>query len=179
MTAIISFAKKTRKIVSWIKDYEKSISLSVTNDTYLSFLDKILKQIPDWWFFIDAENKVWFTPFENKHLLTYWNECYNIELTEDSTNYYNKITLKYAWWEYTVQDNEAIEQYGINHLKLEENEVKDLTTAKLRLKALLKEKWIITSYKVLINANIDYYTIKPWDIISIRNINTSTKIIIF
>ena len=155
--------------LSWIKEYWNTISLSASNDTYLSFLDKILKQIPDRWFFIDSENKVWFTPFENKHILTYWNECYNIELIEDSTNYYNKITLKYSWWEYTNQDTEAIEKYWINYLILEENDIKNINTAQLRTQSLLKEKWIITTYKVQINSNFDYFSIKPWDILSIRN----------
>jgi hypothetical protein len=78
-----------------VRDYPSSISIESDNNTTLSLLQEILNQTSDYAFFIDADNKVRFTPYENHHLLTYNDDCYNIDLSEDSTNYFNSITLTY------------------------------------------------------------------------------------
>jgi hypothetical protein len=82
--------------------------------------------------------------------------------------YFTPIILRrtYQW-----EDLESIQIYWTNELYLEETEVKNLSTAKLRVDNLLKEKWIQRNYKVSVNSNYDYYTIKPWDLISVRNTN--------
>lgn len=150
-------------------DYTSSISIESNNKTTLSLLQEILKQTLDYAFFIDADNKVRFTPYENHHLLTYNDDCYNIDLSEDSTNYFNSITLKYGWWQVVWSDSDWISEYWVNELSVEESDIKDATTANLRLASLLKEKDIIRNYKVSVNSNYDYFSIKPWDILSVRN----------
>lgn len=150
-------------------DYTSSISIESNNKTTLSLLQEILKQTLDYAFFIDADNKVRFTPYENHHLLTYNDDCYNIDLSEDSTNYFNSITLKYDWWQVVWSDADWILKYWVNELSVEESDIKDSTTANLRLASLLKEKDIIRNYKVSVNSNYDYFSIKPWDILSVRN----------
>ena len=152
-----------------VRDYPSSISIESDNNTTLSLLQEILNQTSDYAFFIDADNKVRFTPYENHHLLTYNDDCYNIDLSEDSTNYFNSITLKYDWWQVVWSDSDWISEYWVNELLVEESDIKDATTANLRLASLLKEKDIIRNYKVSVNSNYDYFSIKPWDILSVRN----------
>ena len=123
----------------------------------------------DYAFFIDADNKVRFTPYENHHLLTYNDDCYNIDLSEDSTNYFNSITLKYDWWQVVWSNSSWVTKYWVNELVVEESDIKNSTTANLRLTSSLKEKDIIRNYKVSVNSNYDYFSIKPWDILSVRN----------
>ena len=153
-----------------VRDYPSSISIeSDNNNTTLSLLQEILNQTSDYAFFIDADNKVRFTPYENHHLLTYNDDCYNIDLSEDSTNYFNSITLKYDWWQVVWSNSSWVTKYGVNELVVEESDIKNSTTANLRLASLLKEKDIVRNYKVSVNSNYDYFSIKPWDILSVRN----------
>ncbi len=152
-----------------VRDYPSSISIESDNNTTLSLLQEILNQTSDYAFFIDADNKVRFTPYENHHLLTYNDDCYNIDLSEDSTNYFNSITLKYSWWSVTWSNTSWIAKYWTNQLVVDEQEIKDNSTANLRLNSLLQEKDIVRNYKVSVNSNYDYFSIKPWDILSVRN----------
>ena len=152
-----------------VRDYTSSISIESSNNTTLSLLQEILNQTLDYAFFIDADNKVRFTPYENHHLLTYNDDCYNIDLSEDSTDYFNSITLKYSWGQVVWSNADWILKYWVNELFVEESDIKDATTANLRLASLLKEKDIIRNYKVSVNSNYDYFSIKPWDILSVRN----------
>ena len=152
-----------------VRDYPSSISIESSNNTTLSLLQEILNQTLDYAFFIDADNKVRFTPYENHHLLTYNDDCFNIDLSEDSTNYFNSITLKYDWWQVVWSNSSWVTKYWVNELMVEESDIKNSTTANLRLNSLLKEKDIIRNYKVSVNSNYDYFSIKPWDILSVRN----------
>ena len=152
-----------------VRDYSSSISIESDNNTTLSLLQEILNQTSDYAFFIDADNKVRFTPYENHHLLTYNDDCYNIDLSEDSTNYFNSITLKYDWWQVVWSNSSWVTKYWVNELVVEESDIKNSTTANLRLASLLKEKDIVRNYKVSVNSNYDYFSIKPWDILSVRN----------
>ena len=152
-----------------VRDYSSSISIESDNNTTLSLLQEILNQTSDYAFFIDADNKVRFTPYENHHLLTYNDDCYNIDLSEDSTNYFNSITLKYDWWQVVWSNSSWVTKYWVNELVVEESDIKNTTTANLRLASLLKEKDIVRNYKVSVNSNYDYFSIKPWDILSVRN----------
>ena len=152
-----------------VRDYSSSISIESDNNTTLSLLQEILNQTSDYAFFIDADNKVRFTPYENHHLLTYNDDCYNIDLSEDSTNYFNSITLKYDWWQVVWSNSSWVTKYWVNELVVEESDIKNSTTANLRLASLLKDKDIVRNYKVSVNSNYDYFSIKPWDILSVRN----------
>ena len=152
-----------------VRDYPSSISIESSNNTTLSLLQEILNQTLDYAFFIDADNKVRFTPYENHHLLTFNDDCFNIDLSEDSTNYFNSITLKYDWWQVVWSNSSWVTKYWVNELMVEESDIKNSTTANLRLNSLLKEKDIIRNYKVSVNSNYDYFSIKPWDILSVRN----------
>ena len=155
--------------VSWIQNYPETISISSNSSNQLLFLQDVLKQTGSYCLFIDAENKVWFTPYETTHILTFNDDCYNVELAEDSSSFYNRITLTYTWWSTTLEDTTSIERYWVNALNVEETDIKDLNTARLRLNTLLKEQGIQRNYKLSVNWNCDYYSIKPWQLVSLRN----------
>lgn len=155
--------------VSWIQNYPETISISSNSSNQLLFLQDVLKQTGSYCLFIDAENKVWFTPYETTHILTFNDDCYNVELAEDSSSFYNRITLTYTWWSTTLDNATSIERYWVNALNVEETDIKDLNTARLRLNTLLKEQDIQRNYKLSVNWNYDYYSIKPWQLVSLRN----------
>ena len=155
--------------VSWIQNYPETISISSNSSNQLLFLQDVLKQTGSYCLFIDAENKVWFTPYETTHILTFNDDCYNVELAEDSSNFYNRITLTYTWWSTSLDNTTSIERYWVNALNVEETDIKDLNTARLRLNTLLKEQDIQRNYKLSVNWNYDYYSIKPWQLVSLRN----------
>ena len=155
--------------VSWIQNYPETISISSNSSNQLLFLQDVLKQTGSYCLFIDAENKVWFTPYETTHILTFNDDCYNIELSEDSSSFYNRFTLTYTWWSTSLDNTTSIERYWVNTLNVEETDIKDLNTARLRLNTLLKEQDIQRNYKLSVNWNYDYYSIKPWQLVSLRN----------
>ena len=153
----------------WIQDYPESINFETSAKDMLALLQDILKHVEDYALFIDSDNHVFFKPYENLHILTYNSDCFNIELAEDSSSYYNSITLNYSWWNYTGTDLDWFARYWINSLIVEDDRIKNLATAKLRVNSLLEEHWIQRNYKISVNSNYDYYTIKPWDLVSVRN----------
>ncbi len=155
--------------VSWIQNYPETISISSNSSNQLLFLQDVLKQTGSYCLFIDAENKVWFTPYGTTHILTFNDDCYNVELAEDSSSFYNRITLTYTWWSTSLDNAISIERYWVNALNVEETDIKDLNTAILRLNTLLKEQDIQRNYKLSVNWNYDYYSIKPWQLVSLRN----------
>ena len=157
--------------VSNVRDYPSSISIEAKWHTFLTLLQEILNQTLDYAFTITAENEVYFTPYETHHILTFNDDCYNIDLSEDSSTYFNSITLEYENWSVSWTNSEWILKYWVNDLHVEESDIKDATTATLRLNSLLKEKDIVRNYKISVNSNYDYFSIKPWDILSVRNTN--------
>lgn len=161
-------------LIQWIntdeiEDYPESISFETSAKDMLVLLQDVLNHVEDYALFVTSDNHVFFKPYENLHILTYNSDCFNIELAEDSSSYYNHITLNYSWWSYTETDLDWFAKYWINALIIEDDRIKNLSTAKLRVKSLLKEHWIQRNYKVSVNSNYDYYTIKPWDLVSVRN----------
>ena len=94
-----------------IQNYYTSLSLQSSGNTCLEFLKEILKNTSDYWLFVTVNNEVLFWPYEREHILTYWKEVYWIEITEDSSEYYNKFRVNYSWWN-TIQENSTeIEEF--------------------------------------------------------------------
>ena len=160
---------------SQIQEYHSHISIKSENLTYLGMLQEVLKITKDWGLFIDAENKVWFSPYSKSHTLTYGLDCFSIDITEDSSNYYNDIVLKYEKWEIEKKDESWIRTYGLNKIIVYESQIKDQTTANLRLQSLFQEKSLIKTYKIAVNNQYEFEKIKPWELITIKN--TDHKII--
>ena len=155
--------------VSNVHDYTWNILINSESHTYLTFLQEVLKNTSDYALFLDEENSVYFWPYQDNHLLTYGDSVFWIDITEDSTNYFNKVTLKYDGWNVIVQDNEWISKFGENHIVVEENDIKNLTTAQIRAISLLNEYTITKNIKVQINRQYDFDLIKPWHTLTIRN----------
>ena len=154
---------------SEIQEYHGEITLKSENLTFLTFLQEVLKHTRDWGFFIDAENVVRFGPYSTHHLLTYGENCYSIDIAEESSNYFNHIVLEYEGGSLEKKDEIWIQNYGLSKIIVQETEIKDQATAQLRIDSLLVEKSIMKNCKIAVNSNYKFETIKPWDIVSIRN----------
>ena len=154
-----------------VQTYPSNISLQSSQNTALSFLQEILKTTSDYWLFVTVNNEVLFWPYEKEHILTYWKEVYWIEINEDSSEYYNKFRVNYYWWN-TIQENSTeIEKYWESYLAITDSSIKNLATAQARIHSLFQEKAIKKTIKVKVNRNIDYYSLLPWEVVSIRNTN--------
>ena len=97
-----------------VRDYTSSISIESSNNTTLSFLQQVLNQTADYAFFIDAENRVRFTPYETHHLLTYWDDCYNIDLSDKKPQSLISYDIKMADL-YIIRDKEVVKKKEPNH----------------------------------------------------------------
>ena len=154
-----------------VQSYSSNISLQSSQNTALSFLQEILKTTSDYWLFVTVNNEVLFWPYEKEHILTYWKEVYWIEINEDSSEYYNKFRVNYSWWN-TIQENSTeIEKYWESYSAITDSSIKNLATAQARIHSLFQEKAIKKTIKVKVNRNIDYYSLLPWEVVSIRNTN--------
>jgi len=161
--------------VSWlfitdkIQNYWNSISISSSWNTALWFLQDILKNTSDFWLFVNENNEVLFWPYEREHFLTYWNEVYWIEIKEDSSDYYNRFRVNYSWGNLFNENVYEVEKYGESYLVVNDTSIKNISTAQLRMNSLFIEHAVKNTIRVSVNNKIDYYTIKPWDIVTIRN----------
>jgi hypothetical protein len=161
--------------VSWlfitdkIQNYWSSISFSSSWNTALWFLQDILKNTSDFWLFVNENNEVLFWPYENEHFLTYWNEVYWIEIKEDSSDYYNRFRINYSWGNLINENAKEVEKYWESYLVVNDTSIKNLATAQIRMNSLFIEHAIKNMIKVSVNNKADYYAIKPWDVLTIRN----------
>ena len=152
-----------------IQKYWSTISLSSSWNTALSFLQEILKNTSDFWLFVNRNNEVLFWPYENEHFLTYWNEVYWIEIKEDSSDYYNRFRINYSWGNLINENAKEVEKYWESYLVVNDTSIKNLATAQIRMNSLFIEHAIKNTIKVSVNNKADYYAIKPWDVLTIRN----------
>lgn len=161
--------------VSWlfdtdtIQNYYTSLSLQSSANTCLEFLKEILKNTSDYWLFISPNNEIIFSPYEKEHILTYWKEVYWIEVIESSSEYYNKFRVNYNWWNIIAQNNEDIGKYWESYLVVTDTNIKNYQTAQARINSLFQEYAIKKTIKVKVNSSFDYYDIKPWEVVTIRN----------
>ena len=155
-----------------IQQYPTIISLQSSWNTALSFLQEILKTTSNYWFFLTANNEVFFWPYEKEHHLTYWKEVFWIEITEDSSAYYNKFRINYSWWTRIEENQNEIETYWESYQIITDSTIKNLTTAQARINSLFQENWIKNTIKIKVNKDYDYFSILPWEILSIRNTKT-------
>ena len=152
-----------------IQKYWSTIFLSSSWNTALWFLQEILKNTSDFWLFVNRNNEVLFWPYENEHFLTYWNEVYWIEIKEDSSDYYNRFRINYSWGNLINENAKEVEKYWESYLVVNDTSIKNLSTAQIRMNSLFIEHAIKNTIKVSVNNKADYYVIKPWDVLTIRN----------
>ena len=153
-----------------IQNYYTSLSLQSSGNTCLEFLKEILKNTSDYWLFVSPNNVIIFSPYEKVHVLTYWKEVYWIEIIESSSEYYNKFRVNYNWWNIIAQNNEGIGKYWESYLVVSDTNIKNYQTAQARINSLFQEYAIKKTIKVKVNSSFDYYNIKPWEVVTIRNI---------
>lgn len=154
-----------------IQTYPSNISLQSTGNSSLQFLQEILKTTSDFWLFLTVNNEVIFWPYEKEHIFTYWKEVYWIEITEDSCDYYNKFRINYSWWNLIEERLSEIENYWESYQVITDSSIKNLETAQARIHSLFQEKAIKKTIKVKVNKSFNYYSLFPWEVVSIRNTN--------
>ena len=152
-----------------IHNYYTSLSLQSSANTCLQFLKEILKNTSDYWLFVSPNNEIIFSPYEKEHILTYWKEVFWIEIIESSSEYYNKFRVNYNWWNIIAQNNEGIGKYWESYLVVTDTNIKNYQTAQARINSLFQEYAIKKTIKVKVYSSFDYYEIKPWEVVTIRN----------
>ena len=94
---------------------------------------------------------------------------YGIEIKEDSSEYYNRFRVNYNGGN-TIQENSyEVEKYWESYLVITDTSLRNLSTAQVRINSLFQEYAIKKTIKVSVNEKANYYDIKPWDILTIRN----------
>ncbi len=158
--------------LSGVKAYWKTINMQITNKTKHQYLQDILKNSPDYYFFIDENNKVFFDNYGTQyHQLTFDKDVFSIQIKENSSQYYNKVKVSYDWW-YVIEENqEEINNYWLCYIKISDTAIKNEATAELRAKSLLQEKSIKKNCNIAVNNAYKFEKIKPWHIVSVRNTN--------
>lgn len=156
--------------IEQVQTFWKNITIKIENNiNYLQILQEVLKYTENWYLFIDENLKVYFWPYQVHHTLTYKRDCVGIEWGEDSTSYYNKITLNYNEGSFTQEESDWIQQYWVHHRVIKDERIQLLTTAQQRVATELARASIKKNCKITVNNDYPFDTIKPWHILSIRN----------
>lgn len=165
-TTILSYDTLSIPTTVW------TIDLVVTNKNYLECLRELSDTV---WlkFYIDVDWKCYFRDksLYDSHKLTTKKDVDNLVITEEGREIKNTLILKYNWGTKTYTDATSITTYWVKEIYLDKSsELSNVTTADifgsnyLSENANEKEK-----IKVTVNNKFDYFTIKCWDTIKIRN----------
>lgn len=104
------------------------------------------------------------------HFLKVWNSVTSIIQEEDSSNLYNSYYLEFETWEYEESRDESILKYGFRMQKENDTSIKDLSTAKKRVRSFLDQNMNPKLITILdLNDNYKIEEINPWDYVSILN----------
>ena len=145
---------------SWYSNYFKAIQ-DVAETAWLNF-------------FVDLDWKVYLDEKANfdSHTLTVWDNIDSISINEDSVNLVNHLTLKHGAWTTTYSDATSITKYWKREEYIDKsNELTNQATA--------DEYWAnyIATYKdeikkvsIIVNSEYNFFNIKWWDLINVRNI---------
>jgi len=165
-TAILSYDVNSIPTTVW------AIDLTFTNKNYLECLRELSDTV---WlkFFIDIDGVVYFRDeaLYSNHKLTTEKDVEQLNITEEWRWIKNTLILKNAVNEKTYTDAISISTYWIKEIYLDKSS--ELTTEAtgdeyadtyLNDNADKKDKIQIT-----VNNKYDYFTIKPWDTIKVRN----------
>lgn len=133
-------------------------------------------------FFIDLDWKVYFREKSsyNSHTLSIWSDVDELTIEEDWKELVNYLILKYNWWLAIYQDAWSIALYWKREKYLDKSsELSNLSTAnEFWNNYILQYKDKIKKVSVLANRSDelleinweDFFSIKWWDLIKVRNI---------
>lgn len=107
------------------------------------------------------------------HKLKTWKQINTLSVTEDWTDLVNKLILKYATWTKTYQDAPSQAQYTVREKYIDKSsELSNVATADIYWASYLSQyKDKIKKISIQVNNEYNFFEIKPWDLMTIRNIN--------
>ena len=165
-TAILSYDTLSIPTTIW------TIDLILTDKNYLECLQE-LSDIVWLKFFIDIDWKVYFREkaLYDNHKLTTKKDVDTLVITEEWRSIENSLILKYSWWTKTYTDSWSITSYWKKEVALDKSsELWNVTTADIFWANYLSENaWVKEKIQITVNNKYDYFAIKPWDTIKVRN----------
>jgi len=161
---------------SSIPDTTGTLDFVFTNKNYLDCLREVAET--SWLkFFIDNDWKVYFREQSSyiNHKLTLKKDVQELKIIEEWRNIKNSLILKYTGWTKTYDDVTSQTTYWKKEIYIDKSsELANLTTADAFGASYLLEN---SEYKkkitIEVNKEYDYFSIKPWDTITLRNTNYS------
>ena len=165
-TAILSYDTLSIPTTVW------TIDLILTDKNYLECLQELSDVV---WlkFFIDIDWKVYFREkaLYDNHKLTTKKDVDTLVITEEWRSIENSLILKYSWWTKTYTDSWSITSYWKKEVALDKSsELWNVTTADIFWANYLSENaWVKEKIQITVNNKYDYFAIKPWDTIKVRN----------
>ena len=152
----------------WILDLDFS--------SYKSYFEAIEETANAAWlfFFIDLDWKVYLDEKANfnSHTLTVWDDIDELRIDEDSKELVNSLWLKYNWWTKEYTDATSQSTYWKREKYLDKSrELANLATADIYwANYIAQNKDEIKKVSIIVNNEYDYFSIKGWDLINVRNV---------
>lgn len=149
-----------------------TVNIVYTNNNYFEALEQLWKL--SWCgFFVDKDWKVYFKEkwTWSDHILTLWKDVDNLEIVEEGRSIINSLILKYNWWSKTYTDSASVTLYWLKE-KYEDksSSINNLATADIYGASFLSENAEkVKKISIILNNNYNYFWIKSWDNIRIRN----------
>jgi len=149
-----------------------TIDLVYNNKNYLECLRELSNTV---WlkFYIDIDGKVYFRDKNAyiNHKLTTKKDVDNLVITEEGREIVNTLILKYTWWTKTYTDAWSITTYWVKEKYLDKSsELVNVTTAdEYGASYLVENADEKKKIEVIVNNKYDYFTIKCWDTLKVRN----------
>ena len=146
---------------------------------YTKSLDALTKtaETTDFWWHIDREWVLQFHPktgavWQLHHKLDDGNDIIDINVEENSENVVNKYILFYTGGNVTAEDLTSQATYWIRERKDTKTEITNATTANATASAYIEaNKDQKRRIRISINTNYDIESIRPGDLITVRNIS--------
>lgn len=139
---------------------------------YLQAMQEVAETI---WYslFINYDGKIYFDEKSNftKHTLTLWKDVDNLKINEDWKELVNSLILAYNWWVKTYPDATSQTTYRKREKYLSKTtELWNEATADIywaNYIATYKDK--IKKISLELNNEYNFFSIKAWDLISLKN----------
>lgn len=189
----------------FINNYWSNINITFTNQNCFESINNLVKTTNFWWY-IRADWQVYFKayPIKPNHYTTAWKDLESLNIQEDSERIYNKVYVKYNWWNSVYQDNTSISTYWLKEIyKDQSSTLNNLASAdiywntflnqnkdpKQKITMVVNDYFKTIGYTLWDDTNIwndldiweDYSWINwiehlnPWDTITVRNLNYSIQ----
>ena len=155
--------------VDSIPDSVWNINIAFEYKTYFKALEEI-SEITWIDFFIDIDWKVYFSDTRTNHILTLRKDVEELDITEEWRSIINILILEYDLWVKTYTNTTSITNFGVKEKYEKKTDIKDLITADKYWESFLANNSNkINKTLIIVNNDYNYFDIKAWDTIRVRN----------